>query len=184
MKGIVFTEFLDMVSHKFGPDVVDDLIESANLPHGGAYTSVGTYPHAEMVSLVQALSNHTGLHLQVLLETFGRHLFGRFYAKFPHFMHQVQDPLDFLLGVEAVVHDEVKKLYPDAQLPSFATQRLSADQIAMIYRSHHDFSALALGLIRGCGDHYAADLEVETSDPQLVDEWVEVNFKVTRRDHS
>ncbi len=56
MKGIVFTEFIEMVESKFGFDMMDDIIESANLPSGGIYTAVGTYDHTEMVQLVIEIS--------------------------------------------------------------------------------------------------------------------------------
>ena len=74
MKGIAFTEFLKMVSQRHGDDLVDDLIEDAQLPHGGAYTSVGTYPHSEMVALVLAMSQRTGLSFNQLLEAFEKRL--------------------------------------------------------------------------------------------------------------
>ena len=45
MKGIVFTEFLEMVEDKFSADMVDDIIDDCDLASGGAYTAVGTYPH-------------------------------------------------------------------------------------------------------------------------------------------
>jgi predicted homoserine dehydrogenase-like protein len=60
MKGIVFTEFLDMVETTISADAVDDVIEAAGVPSGGAYTAVGTYDHKEMVSLVGALSEVSG----------------------------------------------------------------------------------------------------------------------------
>jgi len=56
MKGVVFTEFLDMVEAKFSADMVDDIIDDAKLASGGAYTAVGTYPHSEMVALGVALA--------------------------------------------------------------------------------------------------------------------------------
>ena len=54
MKGMVFTEFLEMVEDKFSPEVADQIIEQANLRSGGIYTSVGTYDHGEMIELVSA----------------------------------------------------------------------------------------------------------------------------------
>ncbi|MBT8311465.1 MAG: hypothetical protein HKP23_01335, partial [Flavobacteriaceae bacterium] len=39
MKGIVFTEFLEMVEDKFGLEVVDTIIEKAELPSEGVYTA-------------------------------------------------------------------------------------------------------------------------------------------------
>ena len=71
MKGVVFTEFLDMVEQRFSADMVDDIIDDAQLPHGGAYTAVGTYPHGEMVAMVVALSQRSGVAVPDLIRTFG-----------------------------------------------------------------------------------------------------------------
>jgi len=78
MKGVVFTEFMDMVEQQFSVDMLDDIIEDAQLPSDGAYTAVGTYPHSEMVALVSALSARSGVAVTVLLRAFGEYLFGRF----------------------------------------------------------------------------------------------------------
>ena len=53
MKGIVFTEFLDLVEDKFGLEMVDKIIQSSDLESGGIYTSVGTYKFSEMLQLVE-----------------------------------------------------------------------------------------------------------------------------------
>jgi len=56
MKGMVFTEFLEMVEDQFGFTMADKIISEAELASGGVYTSVGTYHHQEMVALVVNLS--------------------------------------------------------------------------------------------------------------------------------
>ncbi len=43
MKGIVFTELIDMVEATFGEDMMDDVFDDCDLESGGAYTAVGTY---------------------------------------------------------------------------------------------------------------------------------------------
>lgn len=60
MKGIVFTEFLELVEDKFGLEMVDKIISSSELESGGIYTSVGTYSFSEMLQLLQHLSDNTG----------------------------------------------------------------------------------------------------------------------------
>ncbi|MFK7794974.1 MAG: heme NO-binding domain-containing protein [Gammaproteobacteria bacterium] len=55
MKGVVFTKFFDMVEDRFGYQVVDNIINNSNVKSGGAYTSVGTYDHLELLSLVGSL---------------------------------------------------------------------------------------------------------------------------------
>ena len=60
VKGIVFTEFLEMVESRFGLEVADRMIESAALKSRGAYTAVGTYDHEELIWLTSELSWLTG----------------------------------------------------------------------------------------------------------------------------
>lgn len=59
MKGVVFREFIAMVKSAYSVEVADRIISASNLSSDGAYTSVGTYPHQEMVELVKHLSAET-----------------------------------------------------------------------------------------------------------------------------
>jgi hypothetical protein len=159
MKGIVFTEFMEMVETRFSPEMLDDIIEDADLPHGGAYTSVGTYDHAEMVRLVEALSEHTGNPVRDLIQSFGHHLFDRFHVLYPHFFKGMTNALEFLLTIEDVIHVEVLKLYPDAQLPRFECVR-HGPALEMVYHSPRHFDDLALGLIEGAIAHWGGSYTV------------------------
>ncbi len=161
MKGIVFTEFLDMVSTTFSDDMVDDIIEDAALPSGGAYTAVGTYPHSEIVAMVGALSQRTGVPVPTLVHAFGNYLFGRFVVLYPGFFDGIDSALDFLERIEGVVHVEVLKLYPDAELPRFDTTRQGADVLQMVYRSPRRMGDLAAGLIEGCVTHFGGGVDVQ-----------------------
>lgn len=67
MKGVVFTEFMELVESRMGLDMLDRIITDAELPNDGAYTSVGTYDHAGLVRMVQALSNASGLSVPSLI---------------------------------------------------------------------------------------------------------------------
>src|SRR6266540_2882152 len=119
MKGMIFTEFLEMVEDHFSPEVADRIIEACHLPSGGAYTAVGTYDHHEMVQLVTELSRESGIAVPALLHLFGKHLFGRFVANYPQFFEGIDSAFDFLEKIHSYIHVEVRKLYPDAELPSF-----------------------------------------------------------------
>ena len=61
MKGIVFTEFLEMVENTFGLETVDYIIYKSDLKSEGAYTSVGTYDFFEMLSLISNLSEKVNI---------------------------------------------------------------------------------------------------------------------------
>jgi len=182
MKGIVFCEFVEMVEQAFSADLADEIISSAELASGGAYTTVGTYDYHEMLVLVTRLSERTGTPVPELVKAFGHYLFGRFVELYPVFFEGVDGSFSFLSRIEEHVHVEVKKLYPDAELPTFDTYYLDDDTMSMVYKSRRPFADLALGLIQGCIQHYDEQVEVETED--LSDEGrTHVRFTLTRRRH-
>jgi hypothetical protein len=154
MKGIVFTEFLEMVEMKFGYEMVDKIIEESELPSNGIYTSIGTYHHSEIVQLLGNLSTNSKTDAQVLLKAFGEYLFDTFLKAYPQFFSAVDNPFDFLISIDSHIHVEVLKLYPDATLPKFDTQRLEDGSLEMIYQSERKMAALAEGLIEKSIAHY------------------------------
>jgi hypothetical protein len=161
LKGIVFSEFYEMVEDKFSPELLDEVIEESNLPSGGAYTSVGSYDHNEMVTMVVKLSEKTGIAIPDLLHTFGEYLAGRFAVLFPVFFESAGNVFNFMKSLDQHIHVEVKKLYPDADLPKFDFDDSDPDRLVMIYRSERGFAELALGLMNGAISHYGENITVE-----------------------
>jgi len=168
MKGVVFTEFLELVENNFGLDIADRIIDQAELSTGGAYTSVGTYDHSELVQLVVGLSAETNTPPATLVRAFGEYLFGRFAIGYPQFFTGITSTFDFLESIEDVIHVEVRKLYPDAELPTFAYQR-TADQLVMTYRSKRAFADLAEGLIHACTQHFGEPIDIERENLDAAD---------------
>lgn len=163
MKGVVFTEFLGFVGERYGEDCVDDIIIASGVPSGGAYTSVGTYDHKEMQSLVVALTSSTGLSATDLLRSFGQHLCMRFSQSHPNFFSRSPGLFDFLESVQEHIHVEVRKLYPDAELPSLHTTHRSDSLLLLDYQSCRPLAALAEGLILGAADYFAERVAVAQS---------------------
>jgi hypothetical protein len=164
MKGIVFTEFFDMVEARFGADTLDDIIDDCSFEHKGGYTSVGTYSHTELISLVAALSKKTNISVKDLIQSYGNHLFSRFHDLMPQFFEGRANVFDFLKSVHGYIHIEVKKLYPDAQLPEFKTDMPDDDTLVMTYSSKCPFADFASGLIEGCIDFYKENIVVTYKD--------------------
>lgn len=163
MKGIVFTEFLEMVESKFSYEVADRILSESALPSGGVYTAVGDYDHHEMLTLVTQLSRAVDLPIPALVHAFGKHLFSRFVEGYPSFFKGIDSSMMFLSGIEDIVHAEVRKLYPTAQLPSFDI-REQDNGLVMHYRSSRPFADLAHGLLEGCIEHFADRVMLARAD--------------------
>lgn len=159
MKGLVFTTFYDFCERRFGADFLDDVIDDANLPHVGAYTSVGTYPFDEMVALITAAVKRSQSTMPVILEQFGDHCFNAWVSKFPSLFAN-RDLFDVLADIDEFHESEVRKLYPDAELPSFSVVGRTADCVFLDYRSCKPLADLAVGVIRGAGKHLGQPVDV------------------------
>ncbi|MCO4813946.1 MAG: heme NO-binding domain-containing protein [Flavobacteriales bacterium] len=161
MKGIVFTELIEMIENEFSFKIADDIIQRSNLKSKGVYSSIGTYDHKEIFILVKELSDATGISSVQLFRVYGEHLFGRFKSHYPSFFENVSDPLSFLELVDSYIHKEVLKLYPDAQLPSFVPDRIAINHLKMTYSSQRGMSDFAHGLILGCFKNFGKRSEIE-----------------------
>lgn len=161
MKGIVFTEFTELVEEKFGLEMVDIIIEESELPSQGIYTAVGTYDYTEMLTLVTCLSKHCGVPVPDLVHAFGRHLFGAFIRGYPYLFEGLTSTTDFLSKVESFIHVEVLKLYPDATLPTVDFSELPDGEFEVRYQSARPFADLAAGLIEATIEHFGEPFTVQ-----------------------
>ena len=154
MKGIVFTEFLDLVEENFGYNAVDAIIVQSNLPSKGVYTSAGTYSHIEMQLLVKRLSERTLIPVSNLYRIYGQHFFNVLARQYGHFLKAVPDAFSLFESVESYIYVEIRKLYPDAELPCFKIKRLDMNTLQVIYISENGMSDFTIGLAESCLKFY------------------------------
>ena len=156
MKGVVFREFLDHAEAVFGVALVDQVLETADLPSGGAYTSVGYYDHEEMLALVGRTSELTGKSVRDLLVGFGSTLFRSLIES--HAQKGVSHPFDLLERIHGVIHRDVRKLYPDAEVPEIiVVERVGEGRIVVEYRSARPMADLCEGMIKATFAYYGKD---------------------------
>lgn len=163
MKGIVFTEFLELVESKFGLETVNEIIEKSELKSNGAYTAIGTYDFAEMLSLISNLSEKTKITIHDLLYTYGLHFFKVLEESYPGIIKKYKSPIDMLASIDSHIHVEVRKIYPDAELPKFEITEKTKSSITLIYSSSRSMYAFALGLIEKTFHHFNSNAAVSYS---------------------
>ena len=153
-----------MVEESFSIEVADEMITLSNLESNGVYTAVGTYDHHEMVEMVTQLSKLTGIEAASLLQAYGELLFTKFAEGYGMFFSGVENAFQMLKQVDSYIHIEVKKLYPDAELPTFEYEEPGENQLLMKYTSPRGFGAFAKGLIIGCVKHFDEDIDIKITD--------------------
>jgi len=173
MKGIIFVEFIELLDELLGIEDTERLIEACNLPSKGEYTSVGTYPDAEMITLVTKLHEHTKIPVPKLLNTFGRFLFKSFVKRYASMIGDMNSGFDLLKKIDNHIHIEVQKLYPEAVLPAFAYEELSQNKLKLIYKSQRKMPDLAEGLIAATMENFNEDCTITTNIIEPDASWVE-----------
>ncbi len=179
MKGVIFTEYIEFVENSFGFDLAQEMVESSNLTNEGVFTSVGTYDSSELVAMVVNLSKLVDIGISELLIAYGEHLFGRFAELYPHFFIEDITIYDFINKIDNYIHVEVKKLYPDAELPKVTTTYIDNDRIEIIYSSRRKFGDFAHGLLLGAVSFFKENIEISK---QIIEEdGSEVKFILIRK---
>lgn len=166
MKGVLFREFLDLLESEFGMETLDTVLTIAapNLATNGAYTSVGTYPHQELLALVEATVGHTGANLDNMLNAYGERLMQSFESSHPSFFTAHKDLLSFLMNVEDQMHAGVRKLYSDARPPTLDVSQVDAASLKLCYRSLRPLSIVVQPLILAAAKRYKTKVELVQID--------------------
>lgn len=155
MKGVVFTEFIQFIEAQFGIVTADHLLTATNPKSGGVYSAVGSYDAGELLALVVELSKVKQIPAPVLVKAFGSYLFFRFIAAHGPWLSAFKTTEQLLGSVESHIHVEVRKLYPDAELPHLVFRQLDATNSELHYRSTRPLADLAEGLIESTIRHFA-----------------------------
>jgi len=178
MKGIVFTEFLDLVEDKFGLQMVDTILEESNLESNGIYTSIGTYNFSEMLQLLQSLSSHTDILIDDLLLVYGEHFFSVINKSYTGLLATYKDPIEMLSSIEDHIHIEVRKIYPDAELPTFEIEEKTENSLVMIYKSGRAMHHFGLGLMNKTFEHFNSTASIVLE--KIKEDGTEVRFIVNK----
>jgi hypothetical protein len=125
---------------------------------------VGTYDYRILISLIQEFSSEIGKPPREVVFGFGKHLFHRLRVIYPDSTNGVTNAIDLVRRVEVVIHGEVLKLYPDAELPSFKFPASADGTFQIEYISTRPFADLAEGLIAACIEHFGDDLQLDRVD--------------------
>lgn len=167
MKGVIFTELIEMMEDLMGLDFTNKVIEDARLENDGAYTAVGTYSQQDMFKLMQSLSKYAGNSQEKLLKSYGEYLFYRLSTTYAKELAESPHAFSFLQKLKAIIRMEVLKFAPKARVPLISTRLKDKNTLEVLYSANQNMSDLIEGIILGCIGYYqeAISIERELSQP-------------------
>jgi len=163
VKGVLFTEFQDLIEAEFGLEILDQVITQAEpkLTSGGSYTSVGTYPHTELLTLLDALTSLVDADVSDMLQAYAYRLMDSFESSYPDFFSAHDDLFSFLLNVEDQMHAGVRKLYPEANPPTLEVIEIDNASLRLNYNSHRPLSVVVRPLVQAAAKRYGLPINIE-----------------------
>ncbi|MHB0754952.1 heme NO-binding domain-containing protein [Polaribacter sp. M15] len=178
MKGIVFTEFLELVESKFGLEMLDKIISESKLSSKGTYKPLGTYNFVEMLQLLQSLSSNTSIPVDDLLLAFGEHFFSVLQINYGNLLATYKGPIQMLSSIENHIHVEVQKMYPKAELPTFIVEKKEKNSLVMLYKSSRAMHHFGLGLMYKTFSHFNASANITMK--KISEDGTEVRFLINK----
>jgi hypothetical protein len=159
MKGVVFNLLEEVVIRSHGEDTWDALLDAAGLE--GSYTSLGSYPDEHMQKLVAAAAKALARTPAEVLGWFGREAMPVLASRYPVFFDVHSSALPFILSINEIIHPEVRKVYPGADVPVFDFRHAADGTLLMGYQSARRLCMLAQGFIEGAAAHYGETVNFE-----------------------
>jgi hypothetical protein len=159
MKGIIFNLVEEVVIGQYGEDAWDALLDAAGVD--GSYTSLGSYPDEDLFALVGAAATRLDLPADQVVRLLGRESIPLLADRYPTFFDPHTTTSGFLLTLNDIIHPEVRKLYPGAEVPTFGFADSGANELVIRYQSARQLCALAEGFIEGAAVHYGEQVEVD-----------------------
>jgi hypothetical protein len=164
--GIIFAEFKKFVVVTSSNETWIKLQAVAGLEHR-RYLASEAYPDQELFELVRAGSQLLNKSSSLMLEAFGEFIVPDLLGIYHAFIKAEWTALDVIEKAESTIHKTVRLKDPTATPPVLQVERLSPDEVQIIYNSERKLCSVAKGIIRGVGKHYGEALRVEEKDCML-----------------
>ena len=153
MKGIILSEFVEFLEEQLGFEIAQQIIDDSGVASKGAYSRVGQYDYQELIQLLTQTVKETSKSADELIQPFANHLFKVFRRDYSVFFDGVNSAAHMLTTIDDHIHVEVKKLYPDAELPKFNYED-TGDQLILNYQSPRPLADIAQAMVIGCLQYF------------------------------
>ncbi len=159
MHGLMFREFFLFAEDATSKGFVADMIKTAGVMSD--YETDGPFDHEDLIGMMTYLARKTGYDFPELCNDFGRRLFKRFTILHPEIFAEQTMALDFLQGIEAHIHEQVRALITKSRPPRMEVTRPHPNELILHYQSDRPFADLCAGLIEAALEHFEVNGQVK-----------------------
>ena|SRR5919108_6100523 len=160
MHGVIFASLREYVTAAHGNEFARDVF--AGQP---SFAADEAYPDETLVRLIDHAAQASGRGVDAVLHDFGVFTaITTFPRLYPAFFSVAPSAREFLLTVEARIHELVRATIPNAVPPQLTVAALDGDGVSIVYSSPRRLCVLLRGLVQGTASHYGeqASLDEQT----------------------
>lgn len=125
------------------------------------YFPVQDYPDEEVLQLVGTASDALNIPIPDILEDFGAYIGPKLLTFYHMYLKdKSMKTFDVIEAAGARIHDVLHEHNPNRKPPMLTTHRKSDNVLYIHYQSHRKLCPIVSGIIRGLGDNFNEQLEI------------------------
>src|ERR1700694_938969 len=164
VQGVILDEMRMYVVDAFGGPTWSQVLTGSGRPADHSYLLDQAYPDQELGMLAMHAAQITGKPLPDILEEFGEAMVPDMFRYYSILVNPRWSFIDFLLGMEPVLHSALHLHAPGALPTKVQATRPSPSSVRVIYDSPLRACAAVRGVIKGAALHYGVEIEITENE--------------------
>jgi predicted hydrocarbon binding protein len=160
MRGIVVTGLEDYICSKYGLSQWHTAIDVCLDKDQQVITAAEYYDDETVLKIITVLTEQLEVPVTDFITDFGKHLFKTLKNYYSFLLEDIDSFNTLLMSLDQVIHANVKKVHPDAQVPKFTIESHTKGWTVK-YESERKLCYLAIGLLHGAADFYDLKINLE-----------------------
>jgi hypothetical protein len=173
MKGTIVQCVADLVESVAGKEKWREILRKSNLPEDLHITRIADIDDAVIQTVLGNICGVLNLTLPQVIDAFGDYWVNVYAPKYyKAYYYGIRNAKALIMGVDKI-HEQVTKIMPNAHPPRFDFEETGGNTLRVHYKSHRKMIDFYIGLIKGVGKFFKAQLTVK----KLSEEYVEITFE-------
>jgi Haem-NO-binding len=160
MQGLILDEMRMYVVDAFGSPTWAKVLTGSGRPADHTYVAGQAYPDQELGMLAVHTAQITGRPLPEILEAFGEAMVPDMFKYYSILVNPRWSFIDFLLGMEPVLHSALRLHAPGALPVKVQASRTGTGSVRVVYDSPLRACAAVRGVIHGAAAHYGVQVAI------------------------
>jgi Haem-NO-binding len=160
VQGVILDEMRMYVVDAFGAPTWSQVLTGSGRPADHNYLADQAYPDQELGMLAMHAAQITGKPLPDILEAFGEAMVPDMFKYYSILVNPRWSFIDFLLGMEPVLHAALHLHAPGALPTKVHATRTGPQTVRIVYDSPLRACAAVRGVIQGAAVHYGVEVEI------------------------